>query len=109
MCFMNAFDLANEDTGDRDTRVIYCEGYALSSVMPIHHAWVVTRDGRVIDHTWEEPGIEYVGIPIDMRWLRSLVCETGVYGVLNDFTSTRFLMNGLPPEAVSEVAFPITA
>jgi hypothetical protein len=44
-CFDNAYRMARK-YGWR-----YVEGYALG-ILPVHHAWVVDHDDRVIDPTW---------------------------------------------------------
>lgn len=31
----------------------YAEGYAVSSLFPVLHAWAVDRDGQMVDPTWE--------------------------------------------------------
>jgi hypothetical protein len=42
-------------------RVTYVEGYA-QAILPVHHAWNVDAQGRVMEVTWEEPGVAYFGI-----------------------------------------------
>lgn len=49
-CFDNAYQLAR-----RNPELTYVEGYACG-LIPVHHAWVVTPEGIVIDHTWKEEG-----------------------------------------------------
>lgn len=82
-CYMNcAREVVMEDVD-----LTYVEGYALpaSVPMPIHHAWMVTDDGRVIDNTWGQegvdPGTEYYGIPFNRTWLTARMLETKVWGV----------------------------
>lgn len=73
----------------------YVEGFA-AGVIPVHHAWLVTDDGQVIDPTWgtgraserfEElgsndigPGVAYRGIPVDQEALSKLVFRRGTWG-----------------------------
>lgn len=68
-CFLNSEMTA------RSYGYAYVEGYAISSKLvglPIHHAWNVTKDGIVIDTTWEEVGLEYFGVEIpEEDWVRS--------------------------------------
>lgn len=47
----------------------YAEGWAYSGVIPAHHAWCVTDDGRVVDPTWRDVDAtaEYVGIRFPKR------------------------------------------
>ena len=97
-CFMNA--QSHVMFGDSGEDLTYVEGYAIASNVPIaiHHAWLVTPDGEVIDPTWRgqkasafgidmkdepsvNPGVEYYGIPFDAEWLRLRAVETEVWGV----------------------------
>ena len=85
-CFMNA--QSHVMFGDGGEDLTYVEGYAIASNVPIaiHHAWLVTPDGKVIDPTWRgqsdvNPGVEYYGIPFDNEWLRLRAVETEVWGV----------------------------
>ena len=39
-------------------------GYA-ASLIPVHHAWCVDAEDRVIDATWPEEGAAYMGIVFD--------------------------------------------
>jgi len=50
-CFRNAATLAM----DYPDRFWYVEGYAVGPI-PILHAWVSTRDGQLVDPTWEPVG-----------------------------------------------------
>src|SRR5215216_5814498 len=44
----------------------YAEGIAVSDLgFPVHHAWVVDRDGNAVDPTWPEPGRRYWGTTFD--------------------------------------------
>jgi hypothetical protein len=46
-CFANCWSVATL----RADLFTYCEGWA-SSVIPIHHAWLIDRAGNVVDPTW---------------------------------------------------------
>jgi hypothetical protein len=46
-CYSNAAQLAL----DHPDKYTYVEGYVLAGIIPVHHAWVVDRHGRVIDLT----------------------------------------------------------
>jgi hypothetical protein len=53
-CFSNAFNHAYIP----DSAYTYVEGYAHtpSFPIPVHHAWIVTERGEVIDPTWRDGG-----------------------------------------------------
>ena len=35
--------------------------------MWVHHGWVVTPEGTVIDRTWKHPGKRYIGVTFDLN------------------------------------------
>lgn len=47
-CFRNALMMAQERSLD------YVEGYALGHGIPVHHAWCLDADGKVVDPTWRD-------------------------------------------------------
>lgn len=78
-CFANATRLAL----DWPDHLVYCEGYALG-IIPVHHAWCVTRRGTVIDPTWNDANQhQYYGVPINVSYLRESIRKYGVYGVID--------------------------
>ncbi len=81
-CFANAGRLAMSDPD-----LIYCEGFALGRVIPVHHAWCVDIDGNVIEPTWREVGGDYYGIPFDSDFLNDTVARTGHWGLIDDWAS----------------------
>lgn len=89
-CFKNAAEFAIWD-GSRpkalqDLDLTYVEGYAMrpSLGIPIHHAWLETPSGEVIDTTWRDPETcLYWGVPIPADALRLVLLKTGVYGVFD--------------------------
>ena len=97
-CFMNAFRLATSGQG-----LTYHEGYAYPKgiPLPIHHAWVTDKLGKVIDNTWSEPGTAYLGVPLTEKFIMNTAVETGVYGVFGGYDKTYrdILKNGLPDGA----------
>jgi hypothetical protein len=92
-CFSNAMHLALDDPD-----LTYVEGYAQSPMIPTNHAWVVDRDGYVIDPTWDSPETNgYFGIAFDTEFALRLVEQQGYYGLLgNDWLNkTQMLTHGL--------------
>lgn len=86
LCYMNAYHLV-EDHPELE----YVEGYAQTSRLPIplEHAWAVTKDGNVVDPTWNrffEKGetISYFGVKIPIDTVRKTILAREKYGVLND-------------------------
>jgi hypothetical protein len=68
-CFQNAFlrTLYFDN-------LTYCEGYAFSGLLPVHHAWCVDENDVVVDPTWREKknrepaaNWEYFGVRLDVR------------------------------------------
>lgn len=61
-CFDNAFDRAWKTQRRRNTndRFRYVEGWALT-VIPVHHAWCIDGQDRVVELTWRHPGLAYFG------------------------------------------------
>jgi 2'-5' RNA ligase len=99
-CFKNAFQVM------MDHGHTYVEGYAFPKgiPLPIHHAWNVDKNGKVIDSTWKEPGVAYLGVPLSDNFTLKHASETGVYGVFGgyDAASRNLLQHGLPDGAVPE-------
>lgn len=64
-CFANAFALLHAFERQEPGRYRYAEGWAASSNalnLPIHHAWLVDEQGRVLDWTWDyHDGTAYFG------------------------------------------------
>ncbi len=86
-CFENAFWLAME----RPEELTYVEGFALA-MMPVHHAWVVDSENRVIDPTWKG-GSEYLGIPFDRDYLLASVTKSGMYSIMFNHCFPEFVMD----------------
>lgn len=63
MCFSNAGYLVKRQR-KHNPALRYVEGFAmrLDFPIPIHHAWAIDRDDRVIDPTWSNPETaQYIG------------------------------------------------
>lgn len=101
-CFANASKLALERSN-----LIYVEGYAMVNdrlPLPIAHAWCVDKKGRVVDNTWENPGVAYFGVPFKTSYLAKKLSETGVYGILSGSVgSSDFLKDGVPSEGIANI------
>lgn len=101
-CFANASKLALERSD-----LTYVEGYAMINdrlPLPIAHAWCVDKKGRVVDNTWENPGVSYFGVPFKTSYLAKKLSETGVYGILSGSVGTSdFLKDGVPSEGIANI------
>ncbi len=75
-CYKNAAHLALTHH-----ELTYVEGYAVS-IIPVMHAWCVTKRGTVIDPTWSD-GYAYYGVPFTRRYLTRCLCRNQVYGILD--------------------------
>ncbi len=77
-CFRNAFLLAHEHD------LTYVEGYA-RGIIPVHHAWNVDKNGKVVDNTWcgtdSKPslrrnpvlGEEYFGVALNLEFVTAFL------------------------------------
>lgn len=80
-CYCNTFQLV-----EYHPQLTYCEGYAVSKTVPIpiHHAWAIDQDGRVLDPTWKVPGVEYFGLALKWDFVQNIVIENKAYGLLGE-------------------------
>jgi hypothetical protein len=92
-CFANSQELlVQEDFLTPDSGLTYVEGYAVSGELiemgtwiPLHHGWLVDREGRVIDVTWTKPeGSIYFGVPFNTRYVKRVIKETKLFTSLID-------------------------
>ena len=86
-CYENSAKLASF------RHLAYVEGFALCKgcPMPLHHAWCIGSDDRVIDTTWREAGEDYFGVVFPLNIvLPAMFSEKPGKGVLDDW------QNGLP-------------
>lgn len=72
MCFLQS------QTGAVDGELRYFEGQATTQSLqiPLEHAWLVDKEGKVWDATWED-GLDYFGIEIPTPFVRQNMLETG--------------------------------
>ena len=79
-CFDNAYKAAVASRG----KLRYVEGYAHGGFMPVHHAWNIDTEGRIVDTTWCGDGEDrgyftrpplgsaYMGVVFDVPFVRNL-------------------------------------
>lgn len=91
-CYQNAGTLAIENPG-----LTYVEGYAQPpGLPPVHHAWCVDADGRVVDNTFTDPeDSQYYGIPIRPETLRELVEDIRQWGLFAEMMSPETLLRAV--------------
>lgn len=77
-CFANAGKLALIDE-----RFVYVEGYAIGSIVPVHHAWCVDNGGRIVEPTWKKPGEAYFGVAFRKRYLGGEVYRSKHWGLID--------------------------
>lgn len=87
--------------------ITYVEGYA-AGIIPVHHAWLVTKDGQVIDPTWNgqishgvtvDPGHSYYGVPLKQNYVRQVMMDTKYFGIFS-YTNPSVYDHGLPEDAI---------
>lgn len=76
-CFDNSYKAAVASRG----ALRYIEGFAYNGFLPVHHAWNIDAQDRVIDTTWwgdgglyDNPpvGTAYMGVEFPISYVRSL-------------------------------------
>ncbi len=103
-CFMNAGRLAIDDP-----TLTYVEGYVTCHGVPLEHAWLIDKDGLVVDPTLKvKPGEdrigEYFGVPISTKALLDQIFNrTKVWGVLDPMTNMNLYKEGIPDGFVKEI------
>jgi hypothetical protein len=94
-CFHNAYLAAVRSR----ERLRYVEGYALGSIIPVHHAWNIDPDGRIVDVTWvgtgdnnnadaffvPTPGRAYRGVVFPVEYVREIRNSTSGACVLDNW------------------------
>jgi hypothetical protein len=96
-CFTNAFFMMMREP----ERYVYCEGYALGCVIPVHHGWVWDNYTKnIVDPTWDK-GFGYFGIPFVKEYAIERLAEDG--SCLDCWQSGWPTMKMYPPEYVGEI------
>lgn len=101
-CFRNALHAVWADP-----TLTYCEGWAAGkSGLPMHHAWVRTPTGEILDPTWRFPkkgeaAFEYWGLPLQTEYVNRAVNKNNVYGL---FYTEWSLMTQAPESYLVPVA-----
>lgn len=90
-CFRNAYQAALHHS-----ELTYCEGYAYSGILPLHHAWCVDRDGFVVDLTWRNssdriPELEYLGIPFKFDYVTDTITRMRCYSVFGEYGNRKIV------------------
>ena len=91
-CFQNATNCMLAFHLDRYRDMTYVEGYALAPITsslsalvfgnaPVHHSWLVTKDGKIYDPTWNNNGRAYIGVPMTRDFVLKNTLRRGVYGL----------------------------
>jgi len=80
--------------------MVYVEGYGFNGFFPCAHAWLVTKDGKVVDPTWAGPRVveaaAYWGVPFKTEYL--MECITADSFPLIDNWQAGFPVLELPKE-----------
>lgn len=118
-CFSNAGRhlLGGRPRAEGVRGVYYAEGYA-HAIIPIHHAWLVTADGRVLDPTWHgQPlggregerhgetrvglalGRAYMGVAFSTEALCAKLAKSRTWGMF-DYADPELLVHGVDAVAV---------
>lgn len=101
-CYSNCFQmLLRHDKPE----LYYCEGFANYGQLKVMvaHAWLIDREGNIIDPTWNKPEsfIDpiYLGLVLDWDYAKKVAIETKIYGVLdNDLWNHKIKQLGLAAE-----------
>jgi hypothetical protein len=72
LCFQNAYNLARRSRGN----LSYVEGYAQGSILAVHHAWTIDKDGGIVDPTWygrvDAAPSDYMGVTFPIELVREV-------------------------------------
>lgn len=94
-CFQNCTYFTKHGT---DSQLLYCEGWALASMLPVLHAWVSPTPNVAWDPTWQanmrqpvDEG-EYWGFAFQPGRLPELLENTGCYGIFDSPAASNIVM-----------------
>jgi len=98
-CFDNAYKLALR------RRWRYVEGYAISSTLPlpIHHAWAIDENDRVVDNTWRDIGSSYFGVEFPVGYMREVRKRTDLWPALDNHKNFDLYRTKYDPSALASV------
>ncbi len=108
-CFANSQAiLAKLLTKGLEEDYTYVEGYAssgdLNFILPVHHAWLVDREGRVIDVTWNTPEASvYFGVPFRSCYVFEMIEKTSGYHSLIDHFPSKWELLQHPSKAKTAI------
>lgn len=100
-CFMNSLNLALEYPD-----LVYVEGYAIPDLdipIPIHHAWCLDPDRRVVDTTWSVHGVDYAGIPIKTNFASKCATVSKYYSVFFNPLAANLYMHADPKSFLAPI------
>lgn len=101
-CFANS----QAELMDNPDKFTYVEGIAIqpSIGLPIHHGWLVDKEGKVLDLTWKEPeSAIYLGVPFDYKFVLDNMIKSKSYSSLfigNNFKPT--ILGKKPEEYIAD-------
>lgn len=96
-CYKNAFlAMMNNEYGGEDSEdLTYVEGFMGVHGVPIHHAWLVTKDGKVRDYTIKEADRNivtgYYGVPMKWKFVQKQTLKNQAYGLTAGFAAHKVL------------------
>lgn len=80
-CFENSYRAARTSQ-KKGPRLRYVEGWAYNIIMPVHHAWCIDEEERIVDVTWcgddrehsffPPPGTGYYGVVFDLDFVKAM-------------------------------------
>jgi hypothetical protein len=102
-CFGNCIHKVLTNSPD----LTYVEGY-VQALIPIHHAWLMRKDGSIIDPTLSLTGLngtardigDYFGVPFKADYVMAHIAKTRTYGLLDGMSrpSVDLITGNVPPE-----------